>query len=327
MLARRFLISIIITALSGQISANSLISLTLDNDYFVNHDDGYTNGLYFAHIDKESFDSGRANLNPSFLVAPLLWSLPNEKYQEVINAYNVGQSMFTPSDITRVIPDENDTPYSALITLTNNYILQGQYYADVVSTTLGIVGPAALGKQSQNAIHSVLGSQTPQGWDAQLHNEIVFQFGRGRVWRTWSSELDNYDVLTTAKANVGTLQSSVSSNMIVRYGRDLRHSFGSVLLMDTRTSNPIAANGEWYLYLGLQAQYVFNQIYTDGNTYRDSASVDYDHTFIGLNYGLTYSWGRSTLTLAVNHSDLFQSESEQYRNDTRYGTLTYSWLM
>ena len=328
MLKLRQLIYFLLIVTSYQIHAgNSVASVTLDNDYFVNSDDGYTSGLYLAVYEKGSLDNESVLPQPSFLVTPLLWSMPSKGVDEAINAYNIGQSMFTPSDITRTVPDANDIPYSAIIALTNSYILSSRNHADVVSTTVGVVGPAALGKQSQNAIHSILGSEAPKGWDAQLRNEAVFQFGRGRVWRSWSSELDDYDLLTTAKANLGTLQSSVSSNVIVRYGRDLRHSFASVLLMDTRTSNPIAVDGEWYLYLGVQAQYVFNQIYTDGNTYRDSASVDYDHTFIGLNYGLTYSWGRSALTFAVNHSDLFQSDSEQYRNDTRYGTLTYSWSM
>lgn len=242
-----------------------------------------------------------------------------------VNVIKIGQSMYTPSDLTRETPDPTDIPYSAMISLTSSYIVLNKNHADMASTSIGIIGPAALGEQTQKLVHQVLASDDPQGWDSQLHSELVFKLGRGRVWRNWASELDTVDVLASVKGSVGTLRSAASSSVIVRYGRDLNRSFGSFLLNESRTTNPMAVNGEWYVYAGIQAEYVFNEIFMDGNTYRDSASVDYDHSFLGLNFGAAYSWGRNALSFAVNHSDWLQPSNSKYTDETRYGTLTYSW--
>ncbi|SBS26977.1 hypothetical protein MAQ5080_00689 [Marinomonas aquimarina] len=319
----------LLTLFSASLHAGSgIASLTLDNDYFINRDDGYTNGLYFTLYDRSGIpamaDDSTAPEH-SVLVSPLMWSMPTERQYGSVNALKFGQSMFTPADLTLTEPDPNDIPYSAMLSLTNSYLVLNQDHADVVHSTLGIVGPAALGKESQKLVHQVLGSDDPQGWGSQLHNELVFQVGRGRIWRHWASELDNMDLLTSLKGSVGTIRSAASSSLIVRYGRDLKRSFGSFLLLDSRTTNPVAVSGEWYVYAGLQAEYVFNEIFMDGNTFRDSASVNYDHSFIGLNFGVAYSWGRSSLTFAVNHSDLLQPSKDRYSDETRYGTLTYAW--
>ena len=308
---------------------NTLASITLDNDLFVQKDDGYTNGIYVALYESGGFDGTRFTDDrpePSFWVKPMLWSMPERKTGGAVNAYNLGQSMFTPDDITEEVPDPNDVPYSAMLAFTNIYITVDSDVADSVSTTVGVVGPMALGEQSQKAVHSLMGAEQPKGWDYQLHNEPVFQLGRGRVWRSWSSEQDQYDILTTARGSVGTLQSSISSSVMFRYGRDLQTSFPSVLLMTTRTSNPIAVEGEWYVYSELEAEYIFNQIFTDGNTFRDSPSIDYDHDYIGVNFGVSYSWGAGSITFAVNHSDLLKDDkNDQYQNQAQYGTLTLAF--
>lgn len=319
----------LLTMLSANLYAGSgIASLTLDNDYFIHRDDGYTNGLYFTLYDRggiPAMSDGSAAPEHDFWVSPLMWSMPSDTRYGAVNAIKLGQSMYTPSDLTLETPDPNDIPYSAMISLTSSYLVLNQDHADVASTSIGIVGPAALGKQTQKLVHQVLGSDDPQGWDSQIHNELVFKVGRGRIWRNWSSELDNMDVLTSVKGSIGTLRSAASSSVIFRYGRDLKRSFGSFLLLDSRTTNPIAVSGEWYVYAGLQAEYVFNEIFMDGNTFRDSASVNYDHSFVGLNFGAAYSWGRNSLTFAVNHSSLLQPSNSQYTDETRYGTLTYSW--
>ncbi|MBM6549521.1 lipid A deacylase LpxR family protein [Marinomonas ostreistagni] len=308
---------------------NYSISGTLDNDSFVGEDTGYTNGVSLALYEYGGLNPNNpdeATPEETFWVTPLMWSMPRSNHGGAINAYSIGQSMFTPDDITVENPDPDDVPYSAALTFTNTYITVGGNQADAVHTTVGIVGPAALGEQSQKTVHKIMGADDPKGWDYQLHNEPVFQVGRGRVWRQWATNADDFDVLTTAYASAGTLRSSVNSSVMVRYGRDLENSYPSLLLMSTRTSNPIAVEKEWYVYAELKGEYVFNQIFTDGNTFRNSRSMsDYERDFVGLNLGASYSWGGGSITFAINHSDLMPHHSEQYQNRTQYGTLTLAF--
>ena len=301
------------------------VSVTLDNDLFVGNDNGYTNGLYVSFYDVG--DTSSQIPEHDFWVTPLIWSMPKNQAVGAVNAYMIGQTMSTPSDINIVIPDENELPYSALLALTNSYVAITPTYADRVSTTIGMVGPAALGEEAQTFIHKIIGGDEPQGWDTQLENELVFQLSRERTWRSWTSDSGDFDFLTNAGLSLGTIQSSINTGMTIRYGRDLASSYATTLLNSSRTTNPSAVNGGWYIYAGLQAGYVFNQIFTDGNTFRDSRSIDYDHEFIGLTAGFAYSWQNFSLTFAVNDSNLLQTGSSEktLENLTQYGTITFAW--
>ncbi|QLE98172.1 lipid A deacylase LpxR family protein [Neptunomonas phycophila] len=303
------------------------VSVTLDNDLFVGNDNGYTNGLYVSFFDVGDASSQLPDYD--FWVTPLMWSMPKNGTLGAVNSYMIGQTMSTPSDINIVVPDENELPYAALLSLTNSYVAVTPTYADRVSTTIGIVGPAALGEEAQKFVHDIIGADEPQGWDTQLKNELVFQFSRGRIWRTWASDSGHFDFLTSADLGLGTIQSYLSTGMTIRYGRDLVKSYATNLLNNSRTTNPSAVNGGWYIYGGIQAGYAFNQIFTDGNTFRDSRSIDYEHEYIGVTAGIAYSWQNFSLTFAVNDSNVIQSGDgeETLENLTQYGTITVAWRM
>ncbi|MCW4627873.1 MULTISPECIES: lipid A deacylase LpxR family protein [Marinomonas] len=301
------------------------LSATLDNDFFVNEDNGYTNGIYVSYFDVN--DSPDKAQQPGFMVRPLMWSMPSQHSRASVNIYSGGQTLTTPYDIEVEVPAEGTFPYSALLSFTNTYIAVMPDYADRVATTIGLVGPLAMGEQTQKAVHRVISAKNPRGWDTQLENEVVFELSRGRTWRSWVSDSGHTDLLTGAAMSVGTLRSSVSSGFMLRYGRSLDDSFSTVLLVDSRTSNPIAVSKGWFVFAGVELGYTFNQIFTDGNTFRDSRSIDYDHNNNMFTSGVTYSWGDSALSFAINSPFSFSSDEHDREMDkyTRYGTLTFAW--
>lgn len=301
---------------------------TLDNDLFLGNDNGYTNGIFLS-----AFEAGRKNTpdNPMpdnhFWVAPLMWSMPEHKLEGTLNAYTIGQIMSTPSDIRIAVPDPDELPYAALLFVTNSYITISDNHADKVGATLGMIGPAALGEEAQKFVHDIIGADEPQGWDTQLKNEVVFQFSRARLWRNWHSANDRADLLTFGEISAGTIHSGVKGGAVLRYGRGLSRSYGSILLNGSRISNPVAVESNWHFYTSLDFGYTFNQIFTDGNTFRDSRSIDYDRESIGLNIGFAYSWRNYSITLAVVDTNIIQHGPEERALDdlTQYGTLTLAW--
>lgn len=301
------------------------VSVTLDNDFFVNEDNGYTNGIYVATYDV--YDGVTSQQEADIWVQPLMWSMANRSIDQAVNVYSFGQTLTTPYDISQTIPLETDLPYSAVINFTNTYITVGPDYADRASTTLGIVGPLALGEETQRAVHSIVPARDPKGWDTQLNNELVFEFSRGRTWRQWESNSGNMDLLLGANVSLGTIKSGISTAAIIRYGENLRDSYATVLFADSRTSNPIAVNGGWFMYSGLALKYNFNQIYTDGNTFNDSRSIDYDHNINIFALGVTYSWGDGSLAFAINRPFSFNEDGTDRNLDqfNSYGTLTFAW--
>ena len=300
----------------------NFVSATLDNDVFVGKDNGYTNGIYF------SFYSVAGRLKPSFLVSPLLWSIPNGRIYNMINVNSIGQTLTTAEDITQENPPETSLPYSGLLKYTNAFITVGPYYADWVSTSLGIVGPSAKGEQTQNGIHRAIGVKEAQGWDTQLKDEFVFGFSRGRAWRVLATSSDTMDLLVGGQVSLGTIKSGLNAGVMLRVGQNLQDSYATVLLANSRASNPIGVNNSWFIYSGLSSNYIYNQIFTDGNTFRDSRSIEYDHNYNTFTAGITYSvGGRGALTFAYN-SSFSENETELSRQTEKlnhYGTLTLAW--
>lgn len=155
------------------------VAVTIDNDLFGGNDNGYSNGFFVSMFDvgKEGEDLSA----PDFWVSPLLWSLPDGEVDGAVNAYSLGQTLTTPSDITIPNPSPDDLPYSAMLVLTNTYLTATSEYADTISTSIGLVGPSAVGEEVQKFVHDIIGADEPQGWDTQLGDEIVFQVSRGRT--------------------------------------------------------------------------------------------------------------------------------------------------
>lgn len=298
-------------------------SFTLDNDIFVDSDDGYTNGLFVSWYDAGDSDASEQP-GPPLLVRPLLWSLPDGHGGRVLNAYTVGQVIVTPENIT--VEDNSDLPYSGLLFFNNTHLVIGAGHADKLSTSLGIVGPSSGAESAQKWIHKLTGSDFPEGWDSQLKDEIVFKFSRARLWRAWFSQNDRMDLLLIGEATLGTIDSSLSGSVMLRYGEGLAQSFAMPVLSSTKTSNPVAFKSGWYLYIGVTARHLFNQIFTDGNTFRDSPSIDAEKSQLGAMIGFAYSWQTVSLTLAVSDINLVGDKLEtEFPELTRYGTLTLAW--
>ena len=306
------------------VAGNQYLSLTIDNDLFVGNDSGYSNGFYVS-----AFDTSLQGDLPEkgFLLKPIAWSLPKGTPDGAVSSLTFGQAMNTPQDITIEDPGDDNLPYSALLFVNSAFLHITPTVADRIDTTLGIVGPVALGEPAQKFVHSLTGSDEPQGWDTQLDNELVFQFSRGRTWRSWSSPSDGIDFLTQAEFSLGTIRSGVKTGFLFRYGKSLAGTYATTLLSTNRISNPVAINDSWYVYAGANVGYLFNQIFTDGNTFKDSRSVDYDRENLGVSVGFAYSRNDFSVTFAINDSNVMQdgATADTLKNLTRFGSLTFAW--
>ena len=324
-----FVLLIWCTFLSPKVHSESSFnwaSITFDNDIFVGNDNGYTNGLYLSLYEVGPRQKD-AMAEPDFWIKPLLnfWRSGDAFY--AINSYTFGQSMGTPQDIEVAIPSDDDLPYSGVLYLVNNYVTVSPTKADKFSTTIGLVGPISGAEQTQNIVHDMVGVDRARGWDTQLKNELVFQFSRARLWRNWVSSSGNIDLLTQAEINVGTIESSVNTAIMFRFGAMLDRSYHTPLYINTRVANPVSPSGGWYTFLGLQAGYVARWLYTDGNTFRDGPSVDYDRERLGVTAGIALSLSEDILlTFALNETNiLLGGNNDGIKESSRYGTLTLAW--
>lgn len=302
------------------------LSITLDNDIFLGDDSGYTNGLFVSGFSAFEGDYRR---DRHFLLWPLIWTMPTSVLLEhQAEAFTLGQALSTPNDISLLDPPLDEPPYGALLYFAKSYVQVTDNYADQITTTVGVVGPAALGEPAQTLVHKVTGSAPPRGWDTQIGNEVVFSFARGRLWRNWSSRNGHADFLSTVSAELGTIQTSFNSSVYLRYGRNLKRSFATPLLSGSRASNPIAIDNGWYVYAGLSLGARLRMILLDGNHFKKSRSVDYRREYLGLTVGATYAWSGSSLTFAVSDSSVLQElNDEKLDQVTQFGSLTFAWQL
>lgn len=302
------------------------ISITIDNDAFVGNDSGYSNGLFVSTFEVNKTPTNQPDND--FWVTPLMWSMPKDKFTMTANAYSFGQQLNTPSDIKIENPSLNELPYSALLAMSNSYITITPEYADLATTTIGLVGPMALGEEVQTFVHKIIGANEPKGWDTQIKNEVVFEFARARSYRAWSSQDNHFDALVNGRATLGTIETSASVGGFIRYGRNLEQSHATTLLSASRITNPIAVDG-WYVFLGASFGYMYNNIAVDGNTFRDSRSINYQNDYVSLTTGFAYTWRDLSITFAINDFNILEDDTdEQALADlTEFGTISFSWKL
>lgn len=300
-------------------------SLTFDNDLFIGNDSGYTSGVFYSWYDTP--ENNKAEIG--FLARTMKWSLTDrDSVKSEVSSKTIGQSIVTPDDITLENPPlpPEDLPYAGLLFYTDAWIKAYADRAEKITVTLGIVGEYSFAEETQTFVHKILGGDEPEGWDTQLNDEIVFQFSRAQIWRSWISSDRHSDILLGADAALGTISSSVGVTAMYRYGRQLQHSFPTALLLTSRSSNPVAVLSGWFLFAGVHAHYMPNQIFLDGNTFDNDGqeSMEYDNEAIGVTAGIAYAWQNYSLTFAISDLNLIE-DNDETGEYFQFGTLTLAW--
>ena len=274
-------------------------SLTLENDFFAGQDRHYTNGLQVAFIAPRT---------------------PN-----VVFAF--GQRIYTPSNKRSSEPDANDRPYAGwLYGLADVQTASNGYSVDHVTLTLGVVGPSALGRQTQDLFHHLAGSQRPKGWGSQLRDEPAITLGLERAWPriargplfAWSQDLS-----PIAGVTVGNVLTYVNAGAIWRFGSVLPDDLPAthVSLGPSRDGYRGTKQSGWYAWTGAEARAVAHNIFLDGNTGRDGPNVKRKVGGYDLELGLAMVWP----TLRVSFMLVERGrEFEGQRSPDRFGQVAVS---
>lgn len=274
------------------------LTLTTENDSysFRKGDRWYTNGIYLG------FQSAEDRL-PS----PMAWL--DGRLAELFGparsrwGISVGQNLYTPIDIRRTVPDRQDRPYAGFLYTEISLDRRTATHLDRFSFQLGLVGPSALGEETQDFVHDVLGDRQARGWRYQIRDEVTFNFQGERTWRLPGGAMPalglETDVLPTASVALGTAAINAGLGARVRIGSGLENDFGPPRIrptLGTTGSAPVGNAFGWYLFAGAGGRVVGRDITLNGNTYRDSASRD-PRPFVGdLEAGGALVWRGARLS-------------------------------
>lgn len=269
----------------------SAIVVSFENDkFFAGSDRHYTQGARVTLL----YDGGPRN--PLTRTAQKILEevnravlfKSNTKIDRGRLAVALGQDIFTPEDTTTATALPNDRPYAAwLYAAAGFHAIEGNT-SYVAELSLGVVGPAALGRQFQNGWHDVIDVPPANGWDHQLHNEpglnLAFEWRRKLINTDW------LDVIPRAAIVLGNVHTHASAGAMLRIGPHLPADFGHDLIRAGSGSIDKTRRFSAYAFLAADVRAVARNIFLDGNTWRDSPSVRKRPVVVDMNGGLALNW-------------------------------------
>lgn len=303
---------------------NGTFSINIENDIFGGNDGHYTHGMRLAWVPDQrqpvpQWARSFAELMPWF---------PNDG--NIRYGYAIGQSIFTPSDIKVSNPPKGERPYAGWLYGSIGLGIETGRVVDQFGLTVGMVGPASGAEKVQKWVHKQVGSDRPMGWDTQLKNELGVVATWQRSWRgiakakVLGNELDLGAHLGGAVGNVFTY---ANTGLMVRFGPNLPNDYGPSRIQPGLPGSADfapARDFRWYAFAGIEARAVARNIFLDGNSFRDSRSVDRRNLVGDVQFGVVLDWE----DVRVSYTHVIRSK-EFHGQDKKdvFGSLTFAFKL
>lgn len=302
----------------GPESSIGTFTFTYENDTFAGTDRYYTSGVQLAWRSAPYEPPSWIANGPGILLpagGALRWGLA------------FGQNIFTPDDTTLRNPDPNDRPYAGWLYGSISLSSTTATSYGSIELQLGVVGPSALGEQTQNNVHDWLNIDRAYGWDYQIKDEPGVNLVLTRQWRLNSDPIwDDVAVgfVPSLTASLGNVQTNASAGLMVRIGNELRSDFGPPRMRPSVSGSAFYVPERpwgWYVFAGFDGRAVAHDIFLDGNTWRESRHVDKE-IFVGevsAGFALFTPIGRLTFSYAARSRE-FQAQREA----AQFGSVSLS---
>lgn len=291
------------------------IGFITDNDLYTSskNDMYYTNGLelFYRFLSK--------NENP--------------KINKKITEFRIGQYIYNPRFINAAAVTINDRPFTGYL-----FAKAGRsffYESESVLKTdfqLGFMGPNALGKETQESFHHLIGYKEVFGWENQLTNAFAVQAHVMYSKKLFPSKHNDFiDLHFQSEANLGTIFDGVSTGFLARIGfKKLLPIYDSNLHDASVSFVPQYNIREFYFYAMPSVNYQFYDATIQGSMFNDKSPITFDLEPLRFNaeFGLKY-----------RHNNFNMSYSFIYRGrelkdpgiDTNsgyfYGSIRFGYLL
>jgi len=243
--------------------------------------------------------------------------------------------MYTPTDQELPNPDPTDRPYAGWSYVELTFIAKSATRADIFSVQAGIIGQSSLAEDTQRKFHELIDDDVPAGWDYQLRDEpgvnLIYERRHRAYARTLGDTL-GLDFIPHFGASLGNVQTFANLGGQIRVGLNLPSDFGVQLArggsigafpvddLDPRFATDRSAS--FFLFTGVDGRAVARDIFLDGNTWKDSRSVDKEYFVADVQAGFGVILGRWQLTGALVHrTKEFETQPDPW---TRFGSVTLS---
>jgi len=310
-------LALLCIAPAGVHAERGIVSLVFENDIFAGEDNNYTNGVQAAYLlppDKVPRWAAR--------LGDRLW-LSGEPRVE----FSIGQNLYTPDSIVVPDPAPGTRPYAGWLHADLGYLARRDGQLDQLRLSVGVIGPATLGEETQEFVHDLVGAEDPQGWDTQLPNEPTLQLLYRRTQRLGQPGRAgpfHFDMTGHYGFAAGSPFTHGEAGGTIRFGMDLPDDYGPLRIQPSLPGSGFfepTGGFSWYGFIGLSGRLVAYNTTLDGTLFSDSRSVQSEPLVGDLEAGLAVAF--DNLWLAYTH--VFRTREFKSQNEAEeFGALSLS---
>ncbi len=280
-----------LAALAADTKARSSDTLIfyLENDFFDDLDGNYTHGMKISWVSQDLSKTTEEKKNLAWM-RYLADRIPVFADAGIIKSFSVslGQNMYTPRNKKSPYLIRDDRPYAGVTYLDIGFHGRNESSMDSLELQLGIVGRHSYAQDLQEAFHDWTHSTVPKGWEHQLHDEPIVNLYAERKWKLLKLQDQSglgIDFIPHAGLAVGNAYTGINLGGQVRFGWNIPNDFGTHLIRpgsdasvpaddaDPRFFEPWRRIG-FHGFAAVDGRAIARNLLLDGNTFRDSHSVD-----------------------------------------------------
>jgi hypothetical protein len=194
-----------------------------------------------------------------------------------------------------------------------------------------------MGEEAQDFIHDLRGFDKFNGWDNQLENEpglgLLYEHKERICCDTPLPGDLQHDLIVHAGGSLGNVATYLNGGFEYRFGWYLPDDFGTASVRPGGDNSAAGREdprlrpnflGGMHFFVSLDGRLVGRDIFLDGNTFRDSHSVDKKRAVGDIAFGVNFIVGRWKFSYAqVWRSKEFKGQPHSHE----YGSMTVSYLM
>ena len=306
-----------------------IVSAQFDNDEMGGSDRHYTSGFRLACTTSP----------PPFLNDLVASYRDPGAITNSWSTYSIGLNMFTPDDISRSEPIEDDQPYAGWLHL--GFGLERETvprddrprFLDTFELHLGVIGPLSGAEQVQRFGHDLTNATDPKGWGNQLDNEPGLNLFYSRQWTgaqeflvpTGSSQPQLFlDVTPQVGAALGNVYTFGAAGLTLRLGQFLPDDHGLSVIRPSLLGSdffPEQSGLSAYIFGSLQGRVVGRNIFLDGNSFDNNGpSVDKKGLVGEARLGLAVTYG----DIRFGYTHVFRSREFDGQDPQDFGSISLS---
>jgi len=320
-------------AQTGQGEKHHTVSIYYENDLLGGTDRHYTSAFRLTWLSPDLTEYDEDTRLPR-------WGLPLVRKLPLINrsgfqrnvGLSVGQNIYTPEDVSRTDLVKDDRPYAGWSFLSLTFHVKNAARLDVFEVSAGVVGPLSLAEETQKLFHKWLDNHRSKGWDNQLKNEPGVILSWQRNWRLVSTGNGNgfgFDLIPHLGGAVGNVAIFANVGGEIRFGYNLPIDFGtSFIRSGSGIEAPVDAtdprlrrqkNFGIHLFADVDGRAVGRNIFLDGNTWKDSHSVDRKLWVADLSAGIAMVYKH----LKLSYAQVYRTKEFDGQNKGQlFGSIT-----